>query len=62
MHVRFQYLLILLQLAIKQNLQVSSSFVLVSEDTSRLNNKVSSSLTPWDILRVPSDVKKYHKL
>ena len=33
---------------------MSSSFVLVSEHTGGLNNEVSTSLTPWDILRVPS--------
>ena len=37
---------------------MSSSFVLVSENTGGLNNEVSSSLTPWDILRVPSQTNK----
>jgi hypothetical protein len=32
---------------------VSCSLVLVSENTSRLNNVLSSSLTPRDLLRVP---------
>jgi len=37
----------------KLYLQVSRSLVLVSEDTSGLNNIVSTSLTPRDLLRVP---------
>lgn len=32
---------------------MGSSLVLISEDSSRLHNKVSSSCTPWDFLRVP---------
>jgi len=39
-------------------LQVSRSLLLVSENTSRLNNILSTSCTPWDLLRVP----KYQSL
>ena len=41
-------------LCIATNLQVGSSLVLISENTSGLHNELSSSLGPWDLLRVPS--------
>ena len=41
-------------LCITTNLQVGSSLVLISENTSGLHNELSSGLSPWDLLRVPS--------
>ena len=38
----------------KVYLNVSCGLVLVSENTGGLNNVVSTSLTPWDLLRVPT--------
>lgn len=35
-------------------LQVSSSLVLVRKDTCGFYNIFSSSLTPWDLFRVPN--------
>jgi hypothetical protein len=35
-----------------KHLQMSSSFVLVSENTSGLNNKISTSSAPWNLLWV----------
>lgn len=37
------------------NLQMGSSLVFVSENTSGLYNIFSSSLTPWDLLWIPKD-------
>jgi hypothetical protein len=39
----------------KLYLQVSCSLLLVSENTSRLNNIFSANRTPWDLLRVPAN-------
>ena len=39
-------------------LQMQGSFVLISENTSGLNHIFGSSLTPWDLLRVPRQWKK----
>jgi hypothetical protein len=41
---------------------VSCSLVLVSENTSRLNNVLSTSLTPRDLLRVPKRNIRYECL
>lgn len=40
--------------SIQSNLQVSSSLFLVCEDSSRFNDIFSTSLSPWDLLRVPN--------
>ena len=42
------------KLSKKVYLNVSCGLVLVSENTGGLNNVVSTSLTPWDLLRVPT--------
>jgi hypothetical protein len=41
---------------------VSRSLVLVGENTSRLNNVLSTSLTPRDLLRVPKRNIRYEGL
>jgi hypothetical protein len=38
---------------------VSSSLVLVSEDTGGLHDIVGTSLGPWDLLRVPNESQRF---
>ena len=48
-----------LETVIKVDLQEVSNVVLVSEDTSKLNNKLSTSLGPWNLFWVP-DIYNQH--